>query len=138
MPQLTHATTPIVRLTALARADNADTAIGPVYADTRLGFDDRAMDGWYTLPQARAYLVVSANTLRRLVKRGIIRSFSPKYTSHITLYSRDDCRKLLADSARDAGMFSGCANPALAQGKEAGQEAGQGSKRKKKSTPKST
>lgn len=117
MPQLAHATTPISRLTALARADNADTAIGPVYSDTRLGFDDRAMDGWYTLPQARAYLVVSANTLRGLVKKGIIRSFSPKYTSHITFYSRDDCRKLLADAAMRAGMFPGCDNPALAQGK---------------------
>ena len=138
MPQLAHATTPISRLTALARADNADTAIGPVYSDTRLGFDDRAMDGWYTLPQARAYLVVSANTLRGLVKKGIIRSFSPKYTSHITFYSRDDCRKLLADSARAAGMFSGCDNLPLAQGEATGDRRPADKKRKKKSTPKST
>ena len=112
---ISHATTPLSRLLSIAKTDKSENAIGVVYADTRKGFDDRADDGWYTLPQARAYLVVSANRLRDLVKQGIIRSFSPDYTSHILLFSRDDCRKLLADSARRAGMFTGCVNDVVPQ-----------------------
>ena len=112
---ISHATTPLSRLLSIAKTDKSENAIGVVYADTRKGFDDRADDGWYTLPQARAYLVVSANRLRELVKQGIIRSFSPDYTSHILLFSRDDCRKLLADSARRAGMVPGCGNDVVPQ-----------------------
>lgn len=115
MPRTTHPTTPLDRLLSLSRTDNADTAIGSVYSDTRRGFDDRALDGWYTLPQARAYLVVSAGRLRELVKQGMIRSFPPDYTSRIILFSRDDCRKLLADSARRAGMTLGCGNDVVPQ-----------------------
>ena len=108
-----HATTPISRLLSIGESPTAASAIGPSYVDTKRGYDDRAMDGWYTLPQARAYLVVGPGLLRSLVVKGLIRSFTPSWNPKLRLYSRDDCRKLLADSARAAGMSSGCVNQSL-------------------------
>ncbi len=98
---------------------------------------ERIADGWITLRQAMAYLCVSHVSLGRLIKAGRIRAFKPDYGTHTVLVSLDDTRKVLADSARAAGMFDDCDNPALAQGEaQAGAGAGR-KKRKKNSSPKS-
>ena len=73
-----------------------------------------------------------------LVAKGIIRSITPIWNPKIRLYSRDDCRKLLADSVALAGA-DGCANPPLAQvqaGRQVQAGAGRqdGKERKKRGT----
>ena len=79
------------------------------------GAVDRVMDGWYTLPQAEAYLVAGEIVIRKLIRAGRIRAFRPAYRSNVLLVSRADCRQVLNDAARAAGMFDGCVNQSLPQ-----------------------
>ena len=79
------------------------------------GAVDRVMDGWYTLPQAEAYLVAGEIVIRKLIRAGRIRAFRPSYRPNVLLVSRADCRQVLNDAATTAGMFSGCVNQSLPQ-----------------------
>lgn len=75
----------------------------------------RMEDGWVTLRQAMAYLCVSHVSLGKLIKAGRIRAFKPDYGTHTVMVSLEDVRAVLADSARRAGMFSGCGNDVVPQ-----------------------